>query len=215
MRESWLALLSVAIVTTLATAQNAGRIRGSVLNEDGQRVYDATICTSVASGTSTSSICRTFMDKDGRFQIENVKFGKYGLFAINEAEGYSIQNQSPGQEVALTAANSSPDVTIRLRPRGGVLTGTVKDRVSGVPVKGVMVSYLDVDGKASGAAPLPSDGEFHVTLPTQCDLVVVVFAEGYKGWVYTDPANPSRPVLRLAAGERKAVAVELEPSSQP
>jgi hypothetical protein len=62
---------------------------------------------------------------------------------------------------------------------------------------------------------LPSDGEFHVTLPTQCDLVVVVFAEGYKGWVYTDPANPSRPVLRFAAGERKAVAVELEPSSQP
>jgi len=81
-------------------------------------------------------------------------------------------------------------------------------------VKGVMVTYLDVDGKTSGSAPLPSDGEFRVTLPTNCDLVVVVFAKGYKGWIYTDSSNPLRPVLRLGSGERKAVDIELEPSGQ-
>ena len=103
-------------------------------------------------------------------------------------------------------------MTIHLSPRGGILSGTVTDKVSGAPVKGISISYLDVDGKASGGAPLPSDGEFHVTSPTQCDLVIVAFAKGYKGWVYTDRSNPSRPVLRLAAGERKLVAIELEPT---
>jgi uncharacterized surface anchored protein len=216
MREKWLRLVSVAaLVTTFASAQNTGRITGSVLDENGQRIYDATICTSVASGTSHSINCRDFTDKDGRFLIENLPLGKYGLFAINEAQGYSIQNQSPGQEITVSAANSSPDLTIHLSPRGGVLSGTVRDKVSGVSVKGVSISYLDVDGKASGGTPLHSDGEFNVTLPTQCDLVIVIFAKGYKGWVYTDPSNPSRPVLRLAVGERKVVAVELEPNSQP
>jgi hypothetical protein len=75
-----------------------------------------------------------------------------------------------------------------------------------------MVQYLDVDGKASGFSPFTSDGEFHVTLPPECDLVVIVSAKGYKGWVYTDPINPTSPVLRLSAGERKRLDIQLEPS---
>ena len=88
---------------------------------------------------------------------------------INQAEGYSIDNQNPGQKITLMAANPSPDVTVRLRPRGAVLIGTVRDKISGEPVNGISVQYLDVDGKASGSSPF-SDGEFRVALPTQCDL---------------------------------------------
>lgn len=211
MQGNWL-LAFVASVTCFATAQPAGRITGTVLNEDGQLVDNATICVSVASGSSTSINCQIFTDH-GQFQIENVKFGSYGLFAINEAEGYSIDNQSPGQKITLMAANPSPNVRVRLRPRGAVLIGTVRDKISGEPVKGISVQYLDVNGKASGSSSF-SDGEFRVALPTQCDLVIGVSAKGYEGWVYTDPSSPSRPVLRLGSGERKAVDVELEPSGQ-
>jgi hypothetical protein len=87
----------------------------------------------------------------------------------------------------------------------------VRDKSSGKPVKGISVQYLDVDGRASGSSPLISNGEFHVTLPPECDLVIIVSAKGYKGWIYTDPSSPSRPVLRLAAGERKQLDIELEP----
>ena len=198
MQGNWL-LAFVACVTSFATAQNTGRITGTVLNEDGQVVDDAKVCVSVASGSSTSIDCRTLTDH-GQFQIEKVKFGSYGLFAMNEAEGYSIENQSPGQKITVTAANPSPNVNVQLRPRGAVLIGTVRDKVSGEPVKGITVQYLDVDGKASGSSLLSNDGEFRVTLPTQCDLVIVLSAKGYKGWVYTDPSNPLRPVLRLGSG---------------
>jgi uncharacterized surface anchored protein len=215
MRGNWLAIAFVASVASFATAQTAGRITGTVLNEDGQVVNDATVCTSVASGNSTSINCNIFTDNGGQFQIDKLRLGNYGLFAINEAEGYSIQNQNPGQKVALTTENPSQNVTVRLRPGGAVLIGTVRNKISGEPVKGVSVQYLDVDGKASGSSPFSaSDGEFHVALPPQCDLVIVVSAKGYKGWVYTDPSNPSRPVLRLAAGDRKTVDVELEPSGE-
>jgi len=110
-------------------------------------------------------------------------------------------------------ANPSPEITVRLRPGGAILSGTVRDKSNGKPVKGIFIQYLDVDGKASGSSPLTSDGEFHVTLPPERDLVVIVHADGYKGWVYTDPSNPSRPVLQLAAGERKQLDIELEPKS--
>ena len=207
-------LAFVACITSLATAQNIGRITGTVMDEHGQVIQDATVCLSVpVDGGSTSSVCQIFTDH-GQFQIPKVGFGTYGVFAIQEAEGYSVNNQSPGQKVTVSSANPSPEVTVRLRPGGAVLSGTVRDKRNGKPVKGVFVQYLDVDGKASGSSPLNTDGEFHVTLPLECDLVIIVSANGYKGWVYTDPLSPTRPVLRLGAGERKQLDIQLEPSSR-
>ena len=205
-------LVFIACVTSLASAQNVGRITGTVLDEQGQIIDDATVCLAETSGgRSRTTNCRIFTEH-GQFQIPEIRFGTYGLFAINEAQGYSIDNQSPGQKVVVSAANPSVEVIVRLRPGGAVLSGTVRDKTSGKPVKDITVQYLGVDGKASGSLPLASDTEFHVTLPPGCDLVVVVTAKGYKGWVYTDPLNPSRPVLRLGAGEKKLVDIQLEPT---
>jgi hypothetical protein len=199
-----------ALATSIATAQNAGRITGTVLDEHGQVVEDATVCLSVAEQGSTSSMCRVFTDH-GQFQVPEIAFGTYGVFAIDEAEGYSIENQSPGQKVTVSAANPSPEITVRLQPSGAVLSGNVRD-TNGKPVKGIFVEYVDVDGKAGGGSPRVSNGEFRMTLPPECDLVIIVHADGYKGWVYTDPLNPTRPVLRLSAGERKQIDVVLEPT---
>jgi uncharacterized surface anchored protein len=211
MRGNLVAMILVISVTSIAAGQAVGRISGTVLDEDGQLVDHASVCTSVTSGNSRSINCLVPTDKDGRFQLENVKFGTYGILAANEGEGYSIEVQTP-QSVSVTAANPSPVVTVRLRPKGGVLIGTVRDKFTGQPVKEIMVQYLDIDGKASGSAPTFSDGEFRVTVPIQCDLVVVVSAKGYKGWVYTDASSPSHPVLRLSPGERKVVDIQLEPT---
>lgn len=211
MRRSFL-LAFLACVIYSATAQDVGRITGTVLDEHGQTVETATVCLSKTAGGSTTINCQVSTDH-GQFQMPKIGFGTYSVFAINEAEGFSIENQSPGQKVTVSAAKPSPDVTVRLRPGGAVLSGTVRDKSSGKPVKGVSVQYLDVDGRASGSSPFASNGELHVTLPPDCDLVIIVSASGYKGWVYTDPSNPSRPVLRLAAGERKQLDVELEPES--
>jgi hypothetical protein len=215
MRATWPMVVFVAFTASLVSAQAVGRITGSVLSEDGQLVGHAEVCISAfVAKNSTSIRCIASTDKDGEFQIENVKFGTYGLLAVNEGEGYSITNQSPARDVVVTAANPSPNVIIRLRPRGGILLGTVRDKFTGEPVKGIMVQYLAIDGDASGSSPAFSDGEFRVAVPTQCDLVILVYAPGYHGWVYTDMSSPSRPLLRLASGERKTVDIEMEPKKQ-
>jgi hypothetical protein len=203
-------LIALAVcISSLSTAQNFGRIAGTVVDEQWQVVDGATVCLAESSGNSSAINCRT-PTEHGQFQIPELRFGTYGIFAINEAEGYSIGNQSPGDEVTISAANPAPEITVRLRPGGAVLSGIVRDKINGKPVNGITVQYLDIDGKASGSSLLPSDGEFHVTLPPECDLVIIISAKGYKGWVYTDSSSP-RPVLRLGAGERKQVDVQLEP----
>src|SRR5450755_4012421 len=152
MRRRCLIVTCVALCGCLAIAQSAGRITGTVLDEDSQLVTDAELCLGVKAGNNTSfrcNIART--DKNGQFEIESLKSGTYKVFAVNEGEGYSVENQSPGEEVVLTSENLAPQITVRLRPRVGVLLGSVTDKFTGRPIKNAWVSYQDIDGKASGS----------------------------------------------------------------
>jgi Carboxypeptidase regulatory-like domain len=218
----WPVATFLLFVGLLAFAQNkpqslgSSGIVGTVLNEEGQLVDHAKACVSFTSGNSRNINCNVSTDKDGQFTIEGLKIGKYGVFAINETEGYSIDNQSPGQEVRITADEPWPNVTVRLRPRGGILVGSVSDKTTGKAVKGAWVQYILID---NGGGSRYTDGEFQMAVPADSDLLVLVWAKGYKGWLYNDASSPTRPVLRLASGERKVLEVELEPlpktSTQP
>jgi hypothetical protein len=128
-----------------------------------------------------------------------------------KGEGYSIENQSPGLNVTLTPENPLQNVIIRLRPRGGVLTGSVTDKVSAKAIEDAYVSYIEIDNGGGGGNRRTVGGRFSMATPTESNLLIYVMATGYKGWVYTDASNPARPVMRLASGERRALDIELEP----
>jgi hypothetical protein len=218
MRGNWLAVALLSLATFLPSVQTSaqslemGGVRGMVLNEEGQIATHATVCVGITHKNSTTINCHFLVGKDGQFQIEKLPPGTYSVFAINEGEGYSIQNQSPGTKVRITAENPWATVEIRLQPKGGVLILSVRDKISGQPIKNVNVEYLGLEGEAAGNAR--GDGEFRATVPTGFDLLIVVSAPGYKGWVYTDPSNPSHPVLRLQPGEKRELEIELEPKMQ-
>jgi hypothetical protein len=186
-------------------------IAGTVLNEEGQLVDHAKACVSFSSGKSSRTInCNWSTDKDGQFTIEHLGIGTYGVFAINESEGYSIDNQGPGQEVRITADEPWLNVTVQLRARGGILVGSVRDKMNGRLVEAAWVEYIVIDNGGGGTTR--TDGEFQLTVPTDCDLLILVHAKGYKGWLYNDASNPTRPIVRVASGEKKVLDVELEPS---
>jgi hypothetical protein len=210
-RGVWLLTVSIAVTASLMTAQTTGHISGTVISEDGTVIDHADACTSVTSGNSTTINCRIPVDEEGHFQIENVKFGSYGIFAINEGEGYSIENQSPGLKVTVTPENPSQSVMIRLRPRGGVFTGSVTDKVSGKAIEDAWIDYIAIDNGGAGGNRRTVGGRFSMAAPTESNLLIYVSAKGYKGWVYTDASNPAQPVVRLASGERRVLDIELEP----
>jgi hypothetical protein len=201
----------VLFVSAILAAHDIGRITGVVFNEDGQLAEHVHVCTSLKSGNRTTINCLIPVDTSGTFQIENLKLGTYNLFAVDESNGYSIDNQSPGQQVKVTADNSSLNVTIRMQPRGAVLSGIVTDKISGKPLGTAWVHWISLDDAYGGGSAGTLKGRIQIAVPVNSDLIILVTAKGYKGWVYTDALNSTRPVLRLASGERKTLDVELEP----
>ena len=67
-----------------------------------------------------------------------------------------------------------------------------------------------VDCEAGGDVLAGVQGQYALPIPIDCDVTLIAGASGYKGRVYTDDENPSRPVLRLAAGQRKIPDIQLE-----
>jgi hypothetical protein len=210
---SILLLFSALMPCWAQTAKSSaieGGITGTVLTEDGLLASGTKACTSSHSGNYTSINCFVSVDKDGRFTIEHLKLGTYQVFAINDAEGYSIENQSPGQSVTLSADQPWANVTVRLLPRGGILVGSITDKLTGENIQHAQIQFTAIDRDGEGGFSLV-DGEFHLAIPANSDVLVIAMAKGYKGWIYADGTSPSRPVLSVAAGERKVLNIQLEP----
>jgi len=193
-------------------AAERGGITGFVGTEDGQPANGAHVCTTIQSGSSKTIDCLWSVGSDGHFTIDQLPVGSYQVFAVNEGLGYSIDNQSPGQRVKITPNQLWQDVTIRMRQPGGIVSGSVTDSLTGKPIRSAHVSYSGLDCDASGSTLQMNDsGAFDLTVPPNCDLVITATAHGYRGWIFVDPSNPSRPALNLATGQRKQLDVRLEP----
>ncbi len=190
-----------------------GTIAGIVLNENGEPVDHAQLCLSITKRYNTSINCRAGRSNDGgAFTLEHVKPGTYGVFAIKPDEGYSIENQQRGQSVNITANQPYSNVTIHMKAKGSILLGTVTDAVTGKPIDVPNVQYIALDGEAAGGGLANlGNGKFRVVVPSGTEVIFIVQARGYRGWIYTDPNNPSRPVLRLAPGEQRHFDIALEP----
>jgi hypothetical protein len=214
-RGIWFLTVSIAVTASFMTAQATGRISGTVINEDGTVVDHADVCTSVTFPSVMSIDCGIPVDKEGHFQIGNVTLGSYGVFATNDEEGYSLENQRPGLKVTVTPENPSQNVVIRLQgPRGGVLTGSVTDNVTGKAVEGAYITFIAIDNAGLNGNRHTVDGRFSLATPTGSNLLIFVTANGYKGWVYTDASNLAQPVVRLAPGERRGLDIKLESLSK-
>lgn len=193
-----------------------GEISGVVLTEEGLPAVDFQVCTQVhakqSSMEETLTCCRARTNSEGRFTIKDIKAGRYELLATNYAEGYSIENQATGQVVRIEGKNLRSTVTIHLHNRYPVVVAHISDKNTEKPLDHVLLGYEGVDCEAGGSVLVGVQGQYSLPIPTDCDVTLIVRAKGYKGWVYTEPQNPSRPVLRLASGQRKMLNIQLEPS---
>lgn len=218
MRKGFLPLFLVFFTVLCSAEKKAnssvteGSITGIVLTEDGKPALDYRVCNQVrfnqAGLDRTQTCCSTKTNHEGRFVIEHLKLGAYEVLASKESEGYSIERQST-QKVFITATKPQATITIRLHNKGAVVLASISDKKTGKIIKDAHLEYSGVDCVAGGST-LRIEEQYYLTIPTDCEVVVIARAKGYRGWVYADPANPSRPTLKLAAGERKVFDLQLE-----
>lgn len=217
-KQLTISMLMCSLVCSTAGVSRAseveGTITGTVLTEGGLLATNMRVCTSVHQTSGgfdhTVTCCNARTDDQGRFTIEHLELGKYQVMATNDEQGYSIENQSPGQDVTISERNPRQTVTIRLHNKGAVVIAAITDKSTGKIIHDANFEYTGVDCEAGGNMLRDIEGHYYLSIPTNCDVVVIARAKGYRGWVYTDTANTTRPVLRLAPGQRELLNIQLE-----
>jgi hypothetical protein len=178
--------LIVLLLSSCAVSQSPdptpvdGRIRGTVVNEDGKPVPGAAVYVSEEASSLVdvnSVVTRT--DVAGRFDFgRKLKHGVYEIYARKDKDGYPDPtskfyqplNFSP-QNVQLFGDHPAEKVTVQLKDKAAILAGRVFDADTGRPLKaGVGFTNLRTEAGHFVAA----NGKFHALIPANTDVYVIV-----------------------------------------
>ncbi len=223
-------LLFVAIVLTLCvpltgfgvlaiTNGDTGLIEGTVSYENGSPVNGATVYASPMDRPIIGIIPHFTTDGTGHFAIPHLWLGKYAVSAEKLDEDYpgmTSQFYSDGrfETVALTSRHSTASISIHLGPKGGILTGTVADAVTGAPLNAcVEFRRAKEPGNFLSGTGLVN-AKYRVLVPPNTDVLMKVWYGGHKPWYYPGTMNKaqSRPV-NLKPGQETKLDIRLEPDS--
>jgi hypothetical protein len=195
-------------------AQPQGRIIGSVVNDLNEPVGHARLCTSVVSANSAHTDCGAQeTDADGHFDIR-VRLETNRIYAEKPQAGHQADHNSMEQGIRVKLSELAPvaNVTIKVGPAPAEVILDAVDRSTGNPVGAFVVRWIRVED--DGPVASTESNKNRVFVPPNTDLLLTVRSPGYERWFYTDFSAPSKPILRLASGERKTISVELVPVSK-
>ena len=119
------------------------------------------------------------------------------------------------QTITLRLPDAEVAVTIRLGPKVGILVGTVRDAVTGDAlnpcVRLTRVSDPNLFLEGTGLV----NHVYRLLIPSNTDVMMEVWLEGYKTWHYTRSKHRSTiKSVRLEPGEEQRLDIQLEPDSK-
>jgi hypothetical protein len=206
------------------TDRPEGRIIGVITNDDGEPIAGAMACMEIAVSNGSHTSCGgPETNARGEFEIRSVPMGKIGVYAQKALGGYWQDKESTKmmKTVNLTPESPTAHVVLKIGPKPAELIVNVTDSQTGKPVNTFFVRWItDTSSACSGTGNFMRAGTSGVRVPIRAaaDMLIEVSATGYKSWYFSDPSDPSRPVLRLESGEEKTLNAELVPDvthSQP
>lgn len=209
--------LNVCAMTSLAFApqEDTGIIKGIVVDARGRRVAGAWVMISCGDRPLGGRIPGGLSDNHGHFEVGSLELTQCGVLACKEEDDIPCPPHGyigHGIQVTLSANTPVRTVTVRLGERAPVVTGTVRDAVSGEPLNANFtvraLRYPDRGMSMSMSSP-PT---FRIFVTPSTDYVVEVSAPGYKIWSYSEHQSRPSP-LRLAPHAHLHLDVRLEPLS--
>jgi hypothetical protein len=196
-----------------------GLIDGIVTYEDKKPVKGGTVYAVPLGRPMGAIIPHAETDETGYYAIHISRswFGKFAVAAKKEDENFpdmSNQFYSDGnfQTATLTASHPAQTVMIRLGPKAGVLTGTVRDATTGATLYPCLELRRPNGNFLSGSGLIKAN--FRVLIPPATEVTVKMWLDGYRPWYYPGTAEQSRSApLRLRPDEQKTVEILLQPSA--
>lgn len=207
MKNPVAALMVLACLPVLVTAQATYTINGEVHNSAGQPFAGANVCALQVNSKVVNVRDRACVESDaqGKFVINISRTGTYQVVADKMSEGimpsYFPFYKDPSvaiPEVALSGENPNAAVSITIAPPSGLITGKVIDEATDRPVPEFVVwtwQARDANARTHEVVKGQS-GHFRIYAPSVPFRMRVV-ADGYEDWVM------GGGVLVSLAGARK------------
>jgi len=189
------------------------------MDERGSPVVNAQVRVDPLDGRMRGTAVRmTETDKDGRFIMANLELMSYKVFAMKESAGYpdtsaAFYSNNVFPIVTLTASVSTADVTLKVGPPAGVMSGSTTNAVTGAPVPS---SFLLRRASDPGKwISMSQKADYHVLIPPAAEVFVEVSAPGYKTWYYGGPSDSlKRPPIKIESGQEMKLDIHLDPEQK-
>jgi protocatechuate 3,4-dioxygenase beta subunit len=184
-----------------------GTISGSVVDEEGDPVRGASVLALADAASGRDRVTGVVSDADGRYHIEGLEDGTYGVTA--SAPGFRVASVHP----VPIAGGDSAAIDLRLL-RGDALRGRVVDaHGQGVPGALVLVGpsgSTEMATATSGQTDI--NGTFRVTAPVDGPLDITAIAAGWAparllGILPPSAPDAPEPLLRTSTGGRVRIRV--------
>ncbi len=207
--SSLLILLSLScLIAIVAQSQSPYRVNGDLRDGTGVAFAGATVCALQTDGKVVNvrdRIC-TESDAQGKFVINLTQSGRYQIVAEQMSDGYMPpyyrfykDPQTPIPEVNLTEDKPAASISVTIGPKSGLITGTVKDEATDLPVQNYVVwiwQARDPNARTHEVVKNSTLGHFRILAPP-VSFTFRVVAEGYEDW------GMGGGVLTSLAGSRK------------
>ncbi len=179
-------------------------VKGEITSGD-IKIAGATVKATSTDGTSSYTATSA---TDGQYSIKIEDLTKSYKIVVS-AEGYenwTYANESvtfmAGQELVVDAELNAV-VPVTTAKVWGIIT-------AGDPLAGATVTVTSTDGSATYSATSATDGKYSVIVEDLTKTYkLVVSADGYESWTYTDPANGFNEEFILSAGQELAISANL------
>jgi hypothetical protein len=195
----------------MAGEETTGLINGVVINARGNFVAGAWVMVSCGDGPLGGRIPGTFTDDRGHFAVGSLKLAQCSVTACKKQDDvpcplFTIVTHP--LQVKLTAKIPFVTVKVQLGERGTVITGTVRDAITGEALAAIFV--LRPLKFPDRAMLMPSHASFRIFIAPSTDYNLEVSVPGYKDWFYADHHNRPGP-LRLTPHAHLNLDVKLKP----
>jgi hypothetical protein len=197
-------------------SKHAGVIRGIVLDATDQPVEDARVRANFTSGFS-GIVPSAHTDKSGQFVIRHLVWGEWYVTASKEQDGYPDESNAfysgfgPSLvTVDLGADNLEQFVIVHLGQKAGSISGTVADAETGNPVEPCARLQRKNVPRASWSGYGLIESKFHLLIPADTEITLMIWAWGYEPWVYKN--NDGDDALRVHASNQLKLQIRLTPN---
>jgi hypothetical protein len=212
--------LSALLVSGVLSAQTAGTVQGTVVDEEGRPLKGAKVHLEDRGLTIHIGAIRFYeTDADGRFQIGQLSWESYVVLAGKEEDGYSdtkwaFYSNFKVPTVSLTPSSAIQNVTIRLEPKAGVLV--VNSVVDGATWESIKTAAVTLRRDENTNLFMTTSATMaRLLVPSGVKASIEIRAVGYEDWYYPGYADASRSVpVTLRPGEVLMLDIKLQPKAQ-